>query len=173
MRSIVMMMVMVLSVIVFLAVIGVAVTAAAPIGLGLCDYAASVQVAYNSSAGHIQLVDQTSRRVVQTFGDDLAATHVLGWSPDCRYLVGVVGPFDRADVPAEAQGSALGGYLALVNEVVLWDVTTGERAVSFETPYRRFDVPQIDWAASTDGLTVLNSGATFEWTAGDVQLALR
>lgn len=164
MRSIVGIMVLVVVMILVLGFVGAAVTLAEE---DVCPLAESVQPGFNPATGELTLIEAATGTVTQVLAAGLPHTEILGWSPDCQTIAAVVGPMSRGAVPAAAQGSALGGYMTLINEIVLWDVASGERAVTFELPYRRHIVPHIDWAASTTTVTVLTGGTRLPWPTPD------
>lgn len=165
MRSIVMMTGMVLGVVAFLAFIGAAATLAA-VNPDACAFVEDVTARYDAATGALALVEQRSGETVRVIEAALEVTQIVGWSPDCRYLVGVVGPVSRADVPEETLTEPVGWYLSLVNDVVIWDVTSGARAATFEVPYHRFDAPQIAWSAAGDQLTVRTGEGEIVWQPG-------
>jgi hypothetical protein len=71
-------------------------------------YQASIFPRYEPQNHRLLLVDWNTGEPIKTLAESLDETHILGWSPECRYLVGVVGAkkvyhiWDTVDVRAVA-----------------------------------------------------------------------
>lgn len=159
MRSIILMTVTVLGFTLFLTFIGVAASLAQPgEALSACAIAEATRPYYNAADATLVLADAVTGEPVRVLEANLATTELLGYSPDCQYLVGAVGPFSRPDgerALATVQ-EPVGYYLSLDQDVAIWDAASGARVATFTMNYRRLDLPRVSWGE--DGSVTIHSG---------------
>jgi len=116
---------------------------------GVCN---NLTARYSTSEGRLTVYDFQSQEI-RVVAENLNRGRILGWSQNCRYLIGEISfvnrtlPYDTApidDTRAYSRGEIL----------VFWDVITGGEIAAFPNPRRSWTrQPTVWW--SPDGNSVM------------------
>lgn len=112
-------------------------------------YQANVFPRYEPQNGRLVLVDWTTGAEVRTLVENLPATRIQGWSPDCHYLTGAAYHTQNTENTDDD-----------TFETIIWDTTTG--ATMGTVPDAHIQPHHITWGPE-DYLVVETRSGAFLW----------
>ncbi|MBA3867657.1 MAG: hypothetical protein H0X30_00735 [Anaerolineae bacterium] len=118
-------------------------------------YQANLFPRYDIASKSLVLIDDTNNQAVRTLDTFPENVRIINWSPDCRYLTGVVGDIESSFDYAKKKWIEIRWKN---KDIVLWDASSGGRVQSFPNDGIYIDYLQpspVEWSPDSNYALIL------------------